>query len=93
MILSQRASEFSVPHTSTCLIKTAGRINNGDTVSVISPVFPSHRILQFALESSDSFEVTIKILTPEGYIDSDGTIKATLVCDDNDVQHMYVRIQ
>lgn len=93
MILSQRASEFSVPHTSTCVIITQGTIKNGDTVSVTSPVFPSHSITQLALESSNSFEVPIKILTPEGQVDSNGSLKATLVCDDNDVQHMYVRIQ
>ena len=92
MILSLRASEFSVPHTSSCIITTKGTIKDGDTVSVISPVFPSHNMTVYSLKSSDSFEVPVKILNESGTIESNGETTGTLVCDDNDVHHMYVRI-
>lgn len=91
MILSRNVREFSVPHTSTCIIKTTGRIYDGNTISVQSPVFPSFNLTTDALTSSSQFDVKIRITNPNGYIDSDGTKEGTLVCDDNDTLNMYVR--
>lgn len=91
MILSNRVAEFPVPHTSTCVITTTGRIYDGDTVSIISPVFPSYNFSCYALNTSESFNVPIRIRNSNGYIDSDGNYRSTLVCDDNDTINMYVR--
>lgn len=42
---------------------------------------------------TEGFMVPIRILTAERLINSDGEYRATLVCDDNDVFQMYVRVQ
>lgn len=91
MILSNYVREFSVPHTSTCVVKTKGRIYDGDIVSVESPVFPSFNLTTDALVSSSLFDVKAKVTNPDGYFESDGNTEATLVCDDNDTLNMYVR--
>jgi hypothetical protein len=40
---------------------------------------------------SDRFNVTARVTS--GSVIHDGDLKGTLVCDDNDVFNMYVRIQ
>ena len=92
MILANRAVDFKIPHTSTCTIHTQGRINDGDTVRVSSPVFSSYDITKLALTTSSEFEVPVRVQNKQGYFESDGNHKATLVCDDNDTLNMYVRV-
>lgn len=91
MILMYRGTEFKVPHTSTCTIRTVGQIKNGDTVRVTSPVFPSYNLTSYAVTSSTEFEVPVRLSGPDDTLESDGTLLATLVCNDNDTQHMFVR--
>ena len=91
MILSNRVSEFVVPHTSTCIVHTHGTIKDGDMVEISSPVFPSFDLTTNALTSASKFNVPIKISNPAGYIESTVDFEATLVCNDNDTINMYVR--
>lgn len=93
MILSYRKDTFTIPHTSTCVIHTLGKISDGDTVTVTSPVFSSTNFTSKAINMSDRFDVPVKVMNNTGYIinESDG-LNATLVCDDNDVFNMYVRV-
>ena len=95
MLLSRKTSSFGIPHTSTCVIHTAGVIKDNDTIEVSSPVFASINFTSKAINMSDTFKVPIKILNDDGYIinnEEDGSYTATLVCDDDDVFGMYVRI-
>jgi hypothetical protein len=91
MLLSLNNEDFIIPHTSSCIIRTKGVINDGDTISVESVIFASTRYLSRAVDIGDTFDVTARVLTDET-ITSDGNMSATLVCDDNDVFNMYVRI-
>ena len=88
MILSNRVSKFTVPHTSTCIIRTVGTINDGDTIEVSSPVFPSFDLTTNALNSTTVFSVKTRLVNT---IISDGNTEAILVCDDNDTVNMYVK--
>ena len=92
MLLSKRNDSFSIPHTSTCIIHTKGIINDGDTIEISSPVFSSINFSTGAMNMSECFNVPIKILNGSKSIESDGSITGTLVCDDDDVFGMYVRI-
>ena len=91
MILTARGTDFKVPHTSTCTIRTVGLIHNGDTVRVTSPVFPSYNQIKNTVQSSDQFEVPIKLHDPSSELVSDGNLEAILVCNDNDTTTMFVR--
>lgn len=94
MLLSYRNDSFTVPHTSTCVIHTTGTINDGDVIEVTSPVFASTSFSTRAVNMSDRFEVIARVTS--GSIINDkpnGDFKGVLVCDDNDVFNMYVRIQ
>ena len=96
MLLSYRNDSFIVPHTSTVVIHTTGTINDGDTIEVTSPVFASTSFSTRAINMSDRFNVVARVLTSSGTITNDkpdGDFKGILVCDDNDVFNMYVRIQ
>lgn len=44
---------------------------------------------------TETFNVPIRILTESRFIDNDGDVdtQAILVCDDNDIFNMYVRVQ
>ena len=92
MLLSRRTDSFAIPHTSTCIIKTEGVIDNGDVVDVVSPVFASINFNSKAISMSETFKVPVRILNDERQIISDGACYATLVCDDDDVFGMYVRV-
>lgn len=92
MILINRVRDFNVPHTSSCIIKTKGRIYDGDSVSIISPSFSSFDLKTDARISSSEFEMPIRITNQNGYIDSDGNMEATLVSDDDDTTDLYVRL-
>lgn len=91
MLLSYRNDSFIVPQTSTCVIHTLGTINDGDTIEVTSPVFASTSFSSRAVNMSDRFNVTARVTS--GSVINNGDLKGTLVCDDNDVFNMYVRIQ
>lgn len=84
-------NEFNIPHTSTCIINTKGKLVDGDIVEITSPIFSSTNYSSGAINLTESFNVPIKINNTNGYIISDGNTKATLVCDDNDIFNMYVK--
>ena len=83
-----------IPHTSTCIVHTTGTINDGAEVIVSSPLFSSQVFQSYATILSDKFKVKIRILNESKsiVINNDETIKATLVCDDNNIFDMYVRV-
>ena len=83
-----------IPHTSTCIVHTTGTINDGDEIIVSSPLFSSQVFQSYATILSDKFKVKIRILNESKsiVINNDETIQATLVCDDNNVFDMYVRV-
>ena len=97
MILSYRQTTYDVPHTSKCIIHTKGTIRDGDMISVTSPIFASINFISGAINASEAFSVKARILIPNK--DSvnndlpDESFTGTLVCDDNDVFNMYVKIQ
>lgn len=92
MLLSLNNDEFVIPHTSSCTIRTTGEINDGDIVKVSSVIFSSTEYSSRAVNISDTFTVTARVLSGES-VYSDGNLEGILVCDDNDVFNMYVRIQ
>ena len=79
----------SIPHTSRCEILTRGTINDGDTITIVSPIFQSIDFKSRDVNISSSLDVIIK-LPHSIYITE--TTYATLVCDDNDVLSMYVKL-
>lgn len=91
MILSYRREDYQVPLTSKCLIHTTGTIRDGDLVSVTSPVFASMNFTSGAINTSDKFNVVIKLNTSEN-IQLDGETYGTLHCEDNDTFNMYVSL-
>lgn len=94
MLLSYRNDVFGIPHTSTCIIHTTGIINDGDIITITSPVFSSTNFTSRSINLSDRFDVIIHL--PQGSFNNDkpdGECKGILVCDDNDVFGMYVKIQ
>ena len=94
MLLQNRDMRISIPHTSTCVIRTKGTIHDGDTIELVSPVFSSVNYQSGSIELSETFHLPIRILTESRMIENpDGNCQATLVCDDDDVFNMYVRIQ
>lgn len=94
MLLSYRNDSFTVPHTSTCVIHTTGTINDGDVIEVTSPVFASTSFSTRAINMSDRFNVVARVSSGTIINDKpDGDFTGILVCDDNDVFRMYVRIQ
>ncbi|MBR1987736.1 MAG: hypothetical protein IKA36_01720 [Clostridia bacterium] len=92
MLLSN--NDFKIPHTSKCVIHTTGEICNGDIISITSPVFTSTNFKSGAINMSERFNVRIVMNESSTIINDkpDGEFTATLVCDDNDVFNMYVRI-
>ena len=94
MLLSYRKDELSIPHTSTCVVHTLGKICDGDTITVTSPVFASTNFTSKAINMTDRFDVPVRIKNDVGYIvnNSQELCAATLVCDDNDVSTMYVEL-
>lgn len=93
MLLSYRNDKFTIPHTSTCVIHTTGVINDGDMIEISSPVFTSVIFTTRAINMDDKFNVIARV--PSGTVvndQTDGEFNGTLVCDDNDVFNMYVKI-
>lgn len=94
MLLQNRNMKIVIPHTSTCVIRTKGTIHNGDVVSIVSPVFASTDFQSGSIEMTETFQLPIKILTESReVVNANGEYRAELVCDDNDVFNMYVRVQ
>ena len=76
------------------MIRTTGTIHDGDTVSIVSPIFASTDFQSGSIEMTEAFDLPIRILTESREISNvNGNYHATLVCDDNDVFNMYVRVQ
>ena len=94
MILSlYKEDEFVVPHTSTCVIRTIGMLRDSDIVLVTSPIFTSTNFTSKDINMSDSFKVPLKLSNNTLSVDNTkGDLKATLVCDDNDIFNMYIKI-
>lgn len=95
MLLAYRDDIFTIPHTSTCIIHDTGEIHDGDTITITSPVFASTNFTTRSVNMSDRFDVTVRVTDPSKVFvnnKADGECKGTLVCDDNDVFHMYVRV-
>lgn len=90
MLLSYRKDTFEVPHTSKCSIHTKGVINDGDVVTISSPVFGSIDFASRAINLSNTFTVIARV--SDKSITNDSVLEGTLVCDDNNVFDMYVRI-
>ena len=96
MVLSYRQSTYHVPHTSKCIIHTTGTIRDGDMISVTSPVFSSINYTSGAINIAENFTVAVHVFTEsKEFINNlpDGECYGTLVCDDDDVFNMYVRLQ
>ena len=96
MLLSNRPGTFSIPHTSKCVIMTTGLIKDGDAISITSPIFSSTNFISNEINMSDQFDVVVKLRDPSNPIENDNNngqyMEGTLVCDDDDVFNMYVRI-
>lgn len=94
MLLSYRNDLFEIPHTSQCNVHTSGVIHNLDKVEVSSPIFASVSFFTGEINTADTFEVSAHIIGGSNEVTfQEGVIHhATLVCDDNDVFSMYVRI-
>lgn len=93
MLLSGRVDGLMIPETSSCIIHTTGEIKDGEIVSITSPVFTSYKFTSRDININDSFEVPIKVTNGIIINDApDGSFIGTLVCFDNDVFHMYVRV-
>lgn len=93
MLLSNNKNTFNVPHTSTCIIHTQGVIKDGSIVSVTSPIFASTNFTSRSINMSDRFNVPVRISNKSEYIINNGELKATLICNDNDVFSMFVIIE
>ncbi len=94
MLLQNRDMTISIPHTSQCIIRTRDTIKDGDTVEIVSPVFSSVNYQSGSIEMTETFKLPIRILNESRMISNpNDNYEATLVCDDNDVFHMYVRVQ
>ena len=96
MVLSFRQSTYHVPHTSKCIIHTTGTIRDGDMISVTSPVFSSINYTSGAINTTEAFNVTVRVFTESKIFNNslkDGECFGTLVCDDDDIFNMYVRLQ
>lgn len=92
MILSYRDSGPQVPISSSVIIKTKGRISDGDIISVTSPLFSSVDYSSGALNTSETFDVKFTTSNSNGYVDNDnGDMIGTLICTDNDLFNLYVR--
>ena len=83
----------TIPQSSTCIIKTEGELHEGDTVSVISPVFASTDFQSGSIVMTEAFDVPIHIDNEEHKIVGDGQLEGILECQDNDVFHMYVSVR
>ena len=87
MLLQYYPINVTVPHTSTCHIIS---ITNGDIATITSPIFSSIDFTSNQFNLSSGLDVQIQSNEELG-LPEDG-MDATLVCDDNDIFNMYVRL-
>lgn len=87
MLLQYYPINVTVPHTSTCHITS---ITNDNIATISSPIFASIDFTsnQFNLSSG----LNVPIHSNENVEISEDGLDATLVCDDNDIFNMYVRL-
>lgn len=90
MLLQHYPVKFHIPQTSTCHIISQGIFNNGDYINITSPVFSSIDFTSNQFQLSTGLSVKLETDT-EIEIGEDG-LDATLVCFDNDIFNMYVKI-
>lgn len=90
MLLQYYPVNFNIPHTSKCHIISQGTFSDGDMISVTSPVFSSIDFTSNQFQMSSGLSVKLKT-NKDITIDEDG-LDAILVCDDNDVFAMYVKL-
>lgn len=90
MLLQYYQTEYSIPHTSKCHLKTSGLVYNEGQVTITSPVFSSIDYNSKVLTLSSEFNVPIRLSNDS--IELTGNENAVLVCDDNDVFGMYVKL-
>ena len=65
-------------------------------ISVTSPVFSSINYTSGAINTTETFNVTVRVFTESKTFNNslkDGECFGTLVCDDDDIFNMYVRLQ
>ena len=91
MLLQYYQTEYTIPHTSKCHLKTSGLVYNEGQVTITSPVFSSIDYNSKALTLSSEFNVPIRLFGMDS-IELTGDENAVLVCDDNDVFGMYVKL-
>lgn len=91
MLLQYYQNEFHIPHTSKCHLKTSGLVYNEGQVTITSPVFSSIDYNSKALTLSSEFDVPIRLNNRDS-IELTGDEDAVLVCDDNDIFKMYVKL-
>lgn len=94
MLLQNRVMDVNIPHTSKCFIRTTGLINDGDVVSITSAIFSSTEFRYGVIQLTETFDVVIRINNKEKsiFIEENSEYPALLVCDDNDIMNMYVRV-
>ena len=91
MLLQYYQNEYRIPHTSKCHLKTSGLVYNEGQVTITSPVFSSIDYNSKALTLSSEFDVPIRLYNQE-FVELTGDEDAVLVCDDNDIFGMYVKL-
>jgi hypothetical protein len=91
MLLSCNQQTFSIPRTSTCVIHSLGEFRDGDAVSITSPVFASTSFTSRAINMSEQFLAKLRI-TNGATVSVASETEATLICEDNDIFHMYVTL-
>lgn len=94
MLLTNRQTTFNVPHTSQCYIVSRGQYNDGDMIQAVSSIFSSINLITGSKLLDLSFDVKLRIMNGAKSIEFEGddAIVGTLVCDDNDIFNMYVRV-
>lgn len=92
MLAENRQLKISIPHTSTCIIRTSGDVQDGDTITIVSPIFSSTDFQSGSIKMTETFNVPIRIFNEEKRLSLSGNEQGTLVCDDNDIFNMYVKV-
>jgi len=91
MLLQNRPiKDLLIPHSSRCYITNRGIINDGDIISVISPLFSSMDYSSRAVQLSESFDVVFRTSETGGINITDEDNEAVLNSEDQDINHMYV---
>lgn len=70
------------------MIKSPGVLNHGDKVEVTSPIFASHNFTSGTINISETLTVPLRCTDP--IENTNGSLRTTLICDDDDIFGMYV---